>query len=254
MLGYTQVGNGDTKVLVFHGWFGDYSVWQPTFSAMDTEQFTYVFIDYRGYGKSSELGGDYTMREIAADANEVVLSLGWKDLHVVGHSMGGLAMQRFMLDCDDSITVKSAIGVTPVPGTGNGLDEDGWALFEGAVTEDGNRYGILDFTTGGRLSPSWLNGMVKASREQTNEAAYRGYLHAWAKESIVDEVSAINTPMMVCVGEFDGAINAEAMQATYLTWYDGCELEVIRNAGHYPMQETPVYLISKMEPFMAKHA
>ena len=60
MLGYTQVGNGTTKVLVFHGWFGDYSVWEPTFKAMDTEQFSYVFIDYRGYGKSSELSGDYT--------------------------------------------------------------------------------------------------------------------------------------------------------------------------------------------------
>lgn len=254
MLGYTQVGNGTTKVLVFHGWFGDYSVWEPTFKAMDTEQFSYVFIDYRGYGKSSELSGNYTMREIAADANEVVLALGWTDVHVVGHSMGGMAMQRFILDCNDSISVKSAVGVTPVPASGGGLDENSWPLFEGAITEDGNRYGILDFTTGGRLSATWLNAMVKASREQTSEDAYRGYLNAWAKENFAEEIDAINTPMMVCVGEFDGAINADAMQATYMSWYKGCELEVIQNAGHYPMQETPVYLTTIMERFMAKHS
>lgn len=254
MLGYTQIGHGETKVLVFHGWFGDYSVWEPTFKALNTDAFSYLFIDYRGYGRSSELSGDYTMREIAADANEVVQSLGWTDMHVVGHSMGGLAMQRFILDCDDSINVKSAVGVTPVSGTGNALDGDGWTLFEGAVTEDGNRYGILDFTTGGRLSASWLSRMVKASREQTNEDAYRGYLHAWAKESIVDEVADIKTPMMVCVGEFDGAINAERMNETFMQWYEGCELEVIRNAGHYPMQETPIYLATIMERFIAKNA
>lgn len=252
MLGYTKIGHGDTKVLVFHGWFGDYSVWEPTFKAMDTDQFTYLFIDYRGYGKSAELSGNYTMREIAADANEVILSLGWTDIHLLGHSMGGMAMQRFILDCDDSIRVKSAVGVTPVSGSGNALDENSWALFEGAIKSDQNRYGILDFTTGNRLAPSWLNGMVSASRAQTNEAAYGGYLNAWAKESFLDEISAINTPMMVCVGEFDGAINADAMKASYLSWYD-CELEVIQNSGHYPMQETPVYLAGLIEGFIAKH-
>ena len=134
------------------------------------------------------------------------------------------------------------------------MDENSWPLFEGAATEDGNRYGILDFTSGNRLSASWLNGMVKASRDQTNEDAFRGYLNAWAKESFVDEIGSITTPMMVCVGEFDGAINADAMQATYMSWYEGCELEVIQNAGHYPMQETPIYLATLMERFMGKHS
>ena len=92
------------------------------------------------------------------------------------------------------------------------------------------------------------------SREQTDEDDYRGYLNPWGKAGFVEEISAITTPMMVCVGEFDGAINADAMQATYMSWYDGCELEVIQNAGHYPMQETPVYLATMMERFIAKHA
>ncbi|MEZ5476812.1 MAG: alpha/beta hydrolase [Thiolinea sp.] len=254
MLGYTTVGNGAEKVLVFHGWFGDYSVWEPTFKAMDTERFTYAFIDYRGYGKSAEQSGEYTMREIAADALEVVRALGWDELHVVGHSMGGMAMQRFILDCGADITVKSAVGVTPVPACGGQLDDDSWTLFSGAVSEDGNRYGILDFTTGQRLGAAWLKQMVAASRAQTNEAAYRGYLHAWARENFADEIGGITTPMLVCVGEHDAAINADAMRATYLEWYDNCELEIIANAGHYPMQETPVWLMTLLEGFMSQHA
>ena len=124
----------------------------------------------------------------------------------------------------------------------------------GRYKNDGNRYGILDFTTGGRLSAAWLNNMVKTSRETTNEAAYGGYLAAWSKENFVDEIGSIKTPMMVCVGEYDGAINEEAMRGTYLQWFEGCELEVISNCGHYPMQETPVYLMAKIEAFMRKNS
>ena len=72
------------------------------------------------------------MTEIAADANAVAKELGWTEFHVVGHSMGGMAMQRMILDCDDSMIIKSAVGVTPVP-CGGGLDEDATVLFEGAV-------------------------------------------------------------------------------------------------------------------------
>ncbi|WP_020396525.1 alpha/beta fold hydrolase [Thiolinea disciformis] len=252
MIGYTTVGHGAEHVLVFHGWFGDYSVWQPCFNALDTDTFTYVFIDYRGYGKSAQLTGDYTMREIAADANEVAQHLQLKTVHVIGHSMGGMAIQRFILDT--KVQVKSAIGVTPVPASGGQLDDNAWELFDGAVLNDENRYTILNFTTGNRLSATWLNHMVKASRQTTNEAAFAGYLRAWAKENFADEIHRITTPMLVCVGEHDGAINADAMRATYLTWYPNCELEVMANAGHYPMQETPIHLMTRLEQFMRQHS
>ncbi|MCB1620725.1 MAG: alpha/beta hydrolase [Thiothrix sp.] len=254
MPGHTLIGSGPRKVLVFHGWFGDYSVWEPTFTAMDTAAFSYCFIDYRGYGKSASQSGHYTMSEIAADANRLVLELGWHELHVVGHSMGGMAMQRFMLDCDPRITVRSACGVTPVPASGGQLDADSWQLFEGAVTRDENRYAILDFTTGKRLSPVWLQRMVANSRTQTSEAAYGGYLRAWARENFADEISAIHTPMQVLVGAFDAAITADVMRATYLSGYPQCGLEILADAGHYPMQETPIHLVTLMEAFMRQHS
>ncbi|WP_298608231.1 alpha/beta hydrolase [uncultured Thiothrix sp.] len=253
-IGYTTIGQGTEHVLVFHGWFGDYTAWEPTLKALDTDTFTYVFIDYRGYGKSAALTGDYSMREIAADATAVVRELQLKSLHVIGHSMGGMAMQRFILDCDADIQVKSAVGVTPVPACGGQLDENAWGLFAGAIQQDANRYTIINFTTGNRLTPTWINRIVQASRATTNEAAFAGYLNAWVKENFADEISRIQTPMLVCVGENDGASNAEAMKATYLTWYPSCELQVIPNAGHYPMQETPIDLITRLEGFMRNYS
>jgi pimeloyl-ACP methyl ester carboxylesterase len=57
----------------------------------------------------------------------------------------------------------------------------------------------------------------------------------------------------VLAGEHDPALNADVMEQTYLTWYDNAELEVLRNAGHYPMQESPVYLATTIDKFMTKH-
>jgi pimeloyl-ACP methyl ester carboxylesterase len=149
-IGHTLLGSGKEKVIVLHGWLGDYAVWEPTFPSLDQNAFTYAFMDYRGYGKSRDRAGDYTMREIAGDAIDLVRQLNWDRFHVIGHSMGGMAMQRLILDLDDPARVKSAIGVDPVPACGGQLDAQTWPLFEGAITQDENRYAILDFTTGNR--------------------------------------------------------------------------------------------------------
>ena len=122
-IGHTTIGSGKEKVIVLHGWFGDYAVWEPTFNSLDKDTFTYVFMDYRGYGKSIDMTGDYSMSEIASDAISLVNELSWKNFHVVGHSMGGMAMQRLILDIDERNRVKSTVGIDPVPACGGQLDE-----------------------------------------------------------------------------------------------------------------------------------
>jgi pimeloyl-ACP methyl ester carboxylesterase len=62
------------------------------------------------------------------------------------------------------------------------------------------------------------------------------------------------TPMLVLLGEHDLAFTWEAMETTYLAWYQNAELEMVANAGHYPMQETPVQLATRMEAFLSRHA
>jgi len=252
-IGYTEIGTGNEKVLVLHGWFGDYSVWEPTYNSLDKEAFTYVFMDYRGYGKSKNMEGEYTMREIAGDAISLVDELDINSFHVIGHSMGGMAMQRLILDIGDRSRVKSAVGIDPVPACGGQLDEATWALFEGAIKHDENRYKILDFTTGNRNPAQWLNYMVDRSHNTTTEKAFAGYLNAWAKEDFADEVKGLETPTLVCIGEHDLAFSKEAMEGTYLEWLPNAQLEVIGNAGHYPMQEAPINLATVIEGFITKY-
>jgi len=252
-IGHTIVGSGKEKAVILHGWFGDYKVWEPTFDSLDKNTFTYVFVDYRGYGKSKDMIGEYSMSEIASDAISLTMDLRFTDFHVVGHSMGGMAIQRLILDIDDRKRIKSAVGIDPVPACGAQLEGESWALFEGAITNDQNRYNILDFTTGKRNSSQWLNYMVERSRVSTTVDAFAGYLNAWVKESFVEETKGIETPFLVCIGEHGLAFKKEAMESTYLTWLPNSKLEIIKNAGHFPMQEAPVNLATVMETFMKEH-
>jgi pimeloyl-ACP methyl ester carboxylesterase len=57
-------------------------------------------------------------------------------------------------------------------------------------------------------------------------------------------------PVKVIVGAHDGALTADVMTATYLAWYPNASLEVMANAGHYPMNETPVALATSIEAFL----
>jgi pimeloyl-ACP methyl ester carboxylesterase len=68
MVWHTTIGHGPAKVVVIHGWFWDHRVFAPMFDALDTDSYTYAFIDIRGYGNSRDISGSYTIGEVAVDA------------------------------------------------------------------------------------------------------------------------------------------------------------------------------------------
>jgi len=251
-IGHTTYGSGSEGVIVLHGWFSCHTVFGPMLPYLDTDTFTYAFMDYRGYGKSKEMPGNHTMQEIARDAAALADHLGWDRFHVIGHSMGGMALLRLAVNHPDR--VKSGVALCPVPACGVPLDADGQALFDGAPENDDNRRMILDFTTGNRLSRHWLDLHVRRSRESTTLDAYTDYLTAWTKTDFAEESKGLDTPLLVCPGEFDQALTKEVMEQTYLKWYPNAKLHVLPNSGHYPMQEIPVYLTTTIEQFMGEHA
>src|ERR1700722_7167777 len=91
---HVTAGNGPVQVIFLHGWFGDHRVFSQLFKEVDGHRFTYATFDIRGYGKSRNVVGTYTVKEVADDAIGVANDLGWDAFHVVRHSMGGRAGQE----------------------------------------------------------------------------------------------------------------------------------------------------------------
>lgn len=243
------VGSGPTKVIVLHGWFGSASAWRPFAEAVDPENFTYAFMDYRGYGTRIQEAGVYSIEEIAADALALADSLGWERFSLVGHSMGGKAVQRVLSLAPSR--VEKIVAVTPVPASGVPFDDGTWAFFSAAKDDINVRQAIIDNTTGCRQSKAWVKKLARHSWEHSTPFAFSTYLQAWAKGDFSKEIQGNPVPLKVIVGEHDPALTADVMKHTFLQWYPNARLEVLPEAGHYPMDETPVALATSVERFLS---
>jgi pimeloyl-ACP methyl ester carboxylesterase len=244
------VGSGGHHVVAVHGWFGSARGWGSLPQYLDGAAYTYAFMDLRGYGARKDVTGKYTLEEAAGDVLAVADELGWDRFSVIGHSMGGKIGHRVLEQAPSR--VRRLVGVNPVPAAATPMDEQTWGLFDGAAGNPGNRAAIIDFSTGSKLTPTFINGMVAHSVENSAVEAFAAYLRMWAREDFSGQVSQAGTgvPVKVIVGETDPAVSAEVARQTWLVYFPGADLEVMANAGHYPMFETPVALATSVERFL----
>src|SRR5215831_16514170 len=164
------LGSGEHRVLAVHGWFGSASGWGSLPEYLDGSAYTYAFMDLRGYGDRMKVGGQFTMAEAAADALVLADELGWERFSLIGHSMGGKIAHQVLLQAPDR--VEKLVGLNPVPANAVPMDEQAWALFSGAPANPGNRAAIIDFTTGSKLTRTFINHVVRHSLENSTEAAF----------------------------------------------------------------------------------
>ena len=246
-----SIGSGDRHVLAVHGWFGSAQGWGSLPDFLDRSTYTYAFMDLRGYGARQEVAGEFTMEEAAADAIALAGELGWDRFSVIGHSMGAKVAHQMLLQAPDRLD--KLVGLNPVPPGAVPMDEQGWELFSGAAANAGNRAAIIDFTTGSKLTATFINHVVRHSLENSNQAAFAAYLHAWAKTDFSGKVQPdTSTPVKVIVGVNDPALSADVMEKTWLVCFPEAEMTILPDSGHYPMFESPVSLATSIEEFLGR--
>ncbi|WP_241119759.1 alpha/beta fold hydrolase, partial [Achromobacter xylosoxidans] len=126
---FHRVGHGPHPVIVLHGWFGDAHAFEPIEPWLSGADFSYVFMDYRGYGGMREAAGEHSIDEIAADALALADALGFERFSLVGHSMGGMAIERVAALAPER--VRALVAVAPVPCGGVAMAPATRALFDG---------------------------------------------------------------------------------------------------------------------------
>ncbi len=211
---YEDHGTGRPVVLI-HGWPLSGASWEKQLPALLTAGYRVITYDRRGFGNSSRPATGYNYDTLTSDLNKLMTHLDLCDATLVGFSMGGGEVARYLGACG-SKRVRSAVFMAAIPpfllkSADNAEGVDG-AVFDGikqAIVADrpafitaflANFYN-LDVLAGKRIS----DDDVRLSWQVAAGASPVGTLDcvtAWLTDFRKD-LERINVPTLVVHGDAD---------------------------------------------------
>ncbi|RYE55184.1 MAG: alpha/beta hydrolase, partial [Sphingobacteriales bacterium] len=94
-IAYSDYGSGRPVVLI-HGWPLSREMWEYQINDLVEAGYRVIKYDRRGFGKSSKPWNGYDYDTLAADLRLVLEELDLKDATLVGFSMGGGEVVRYL--------------------------------------------------------------------------------------------------------------------------------------------------------------
>ena len=91
------------KLVFLHGVMGYAANWRRIAKAFE-DRFQVLVYDQRGHGRSFHPATGYGPEDYAGDLGRIVDELGWDEIHLVGHSMGGRAAYHFAFQFPERVT------------------------------------------------------------------------------------------------------------------------------------------------------
>jgi non-heme chloroperoxidase len=240
---YEDHGSGDPVVLI-HGYPLNGTSWEKQIPALLAEGHRVITYDRRGFGKSSQPTSGYNYDTFAADLHALVKHLDLTNFTLVGFSMGGGEVARYIGRYGSEKVSKAVIigGIPPyLLKTVDNLDGVDGGVFEGiqkAITAD--RYAFFteffknfyntDVFLGKRISEQAVEASwnVAASASPTASLACVPTWH----EDFRNDVARINIPTLVIHGDADRIVPLLASGQRTAKLIKGAHLFVIKDGPH----------------------
>ncbi len=166
--------------------------------------------------------------------------------------MSGMIIQRVGANVPDRI--KSMVATTPVAAGGMHVDEKTYGFFKAVVTDPKAATAAIGMLTGKRLSKQWASFKVKNSMTRSTAKARLAYLNMFDKTDFAGDIVGLKFPVLALLGENDlPPFQPDSIKSTFGAAYPNLSILVSLNAGHYPMQETPVFYATSIENHMSKY-
>jgi pimeloyl-ACP methyl ester carboxylesterase len=246
-LGHKIIGTGKKNIIVLHELMGNYKNYEPIFPYLNTDDFTFVFVDLRGYGLSKDIEGVYSCVEASNDIKNLITQLDLEDVVLIAHSMSTLIAQKTAL-IDSRIS--KLILITPIPPTGIKLSQIAKDKLIDEMKENKNKIEEIVYSASKRHNKTWAKSRIKMAYESSILNARIGYMKMYLETDFSQEVENIKIPIKIIVGKYDFPIFAlKSVTKLFFSYYKDLEIIECQEAGHYPMLECPVYFASKIEEF-----
>ncbi len=247
ILGHNIIGSGKKYILVLHELMGDHSNFDPILPYIDTTNFTYIFIDHRGYGLSKDILGEYTCDEAANDVKNLITKLNLKEVNLLAHSMSTMIAQKVAL-IDDR--VKQLILITPISAAGIKMKPQAQAKLIASMKKNENFIEYVVESASNRYNQPWKDYRIKMGYEASTLEARTGYMIMYLTTDFIDKVKDIKIPIKIMVGHHDlPAFHKNNVRKQFEEYYNDFEIIECMEAGHYPMIECPVYFSTEIERF-----
>ncbi len=237
-------GDGRPVVLV-HGWPLSGASWSGQVPALTDAGYRVVTYDRRGFGQSDKPGdaSTYDYDTLTGDLAAVVDGLDLRDVTLVGFSMGGGEVARY-LGTHGSDRVHSAVFASAIPPC-LALDDahpDG-ALDDATVNGyqtalEGDPPGFLEGFTRNFFS---AGDELKVSEAQVQESlglalqadvhAARECIRSWTTD-FTGDLAKITVPTLVIHGDSDGIVPFEKSGERTAAQVAGSELHVVEGGPH----------------------
>jgi pimeloyl-ACP methyl ester carboxylesterase len=242
-LHYEDHGSGKPIVLI-HGYPLSGASWEKQTAALLGAGFRVITYDRRGFGKSSQPTTGYNYDAFAADLHELINHLKLRDFTLVGFSMGGGEVARYLGKYGTKDASKAVIisGVPPyllkTADNPEGVDGSVFAGIEKAVAAD--RYAFFteffknfyntDVFLGKRVSEQAVQASwnVAAGSSATASLACVATWH----EDFRENLARIDVPTLVIHGDADRILPISAAGLRTAKLIKGARLLVVKDGPH----------------------
>ena len=240
---YEDHGSGQPVVLI-HGYPLSGTSWEKQTTALLGEGYRVLTYDRRGFGKSSQPTTGYNYDTFAEDLHKLLSHLELRDFVLVGFSMGGGEVARYVGKYGSKGVSKAVIigGVPPflliTPDNPEGIDGGVFEDIKQAVSAD--RYAFFteffknfyntDKLLGKRISEPAIQASwnIAAGASATASLAC---VPAW-HEDFRQDVARIDVPTLVIHGDSDRIVPLSASGNRTAKLIKGARLVVVKDGPH----------------------
>lgn len=252
MIDFIEAGDSDRPVLILmHGIGGDATSFRPQLNAL-CDAWRVVAWNMPGYG-ASPLPQDMQFDVLGDAVKTLIDQLGVDDVHLLGHSIGGMVAQQFVAEYPEHVRSLILSGTSPAFGNSDGEFQKKFIAARLGPLDAGKSMpaladDIVDTLLGDDPDPAGVD-IARNCMRQVPAATYRAAINCLVTFDCRDKLASIKVPTLLIAGEKD--VNAPAKMMQKMSAYiDGAQYCCIDAAGHLANLERPVQFNQIVRTFL----